>query len=228
MEEDKVTLTRTRAELIESLGPASPADRVRIQGELSIINAKIKALNTMEAATNKIAADQRKAAGLAEAQMNAQRAVARAQAKHGTPASSAPRRVGSSVEASITNGRRTFAGPGVLHGGADGGHAFWSDGDDGDDDPGQTSVIAGWVDAVLLRHDVDFTRNAEGDLFLTSDRSQLPKNLFDTIDMLIAGLYAAARGDELPDLPALPKETSKAPKASTKPSKSPKAKPRKS
>ena len=180
IEEDKVTLTRTRAELVDRLATAQllPPDRVRIQGELSIINAKIKALNTTEAAMNKAAADQRKIAGLAEAQANAQRAVARAQAKHGAP-STPPK----------------FQGPGVLHGGHNGGHAFGSQGDD-DDDPGQTVAIDGWIDAVLLRHDVPFTRSRAGKLSIVGSPGWAP-----VIGMLIDGIYAAARGQELPDLP---------------------------
>lgn len=42
-QEDKVELTRRRAELVESLAtPLSAEDRVRIQGELSVVNAKIQ------------------------------------------------------------------------------------------------------------------------------------------------------------------------------------------
>lgn len=79
MTEDRVELTRKRAELVENLtGPLPPEDRVRIQGALSVINAQIKALNTTEAARLKAAADRRKAAGLAEAQANAARARANA------------------------------------------------------------------------------------------------------------------------------------------------------
>lgn len=74
-EEDKVELSHKRAELVEILAtPLAPEERVRIQGELSVINAKIKALNTISAAQLKTAADRRKVAGLAEAQANAVRA----------------------------------------------------------------------------------------------------------------------------------------------------------
>jgi len=77
MKEDKMTLTRKRAELVESLASPLPIEeRARIQGELSVVNAKIKALNTTEAAQLKAAADRRRAAGLAEAQANAARARA--------------------------------------------------------------------------------------------------------------------------------------------------------
>jgi hypothetical protein len=77
MIEDKVTLARRRAELVECLaGPLPAEERVSIQGELSVVNAKIKALNTTEAAKLKAAADRRKVAGLAEAQANAGRARA--------------------------------------------------------------------------------------------------------------------------------------------------------
>ena len=86
--EDKVTLSHRRAELVTSLtGTLSVEDRVRIQGELSLINAKIKAQNTMQAAQLKATADQRKVAGLAEAQANAARARARA---NGTPPHNEP------------------------------------------------------------------------------------------------------------------------------------------
>ena len=76
--EDKVTLTRRRAEFVESLATTLPAEeRVRLQGELSVVNAQIKALNTTAAAQLKAAADRRKAAGLSEAKANAARARAR-------------------------------------------------------------------------------------------------------------------------------------------------------
>jgi hypothetical protein len=80
IDEDKVSLAHQRAELIDKLGSAtlSPVERVRFQGDLSVINAKIKAQNTTQAAQLKAAADRRKAAGLAEAQANAARARANA------------------------------------------------------------------------------------------------------------------------------------------------------
>ena len=80
MIEDKVSLAQQRAELIEKLGSnkLSPVDRARFQGDLTVINAKIKAQNTTQAAQLKAAADRRKAAGLAEAQANAARARANA------------------------------------------------------------------------------------------------------------------------------------------------------
>jgi len=73
-----------------------------------------------------------------------------------------------------------------------------------DDDPGQTAAIDGWIDAVLLRHDVDFARSATGALMLTSDpsRPHVPQKLAATIELLVAGIYNAARGQELPDLPS--------------------------
>jgi hypothetical protein len=87
MIEDKVALARKRAELIEGLNNAalSTEDRVRLQGELSITNAKIKALNTTEAARLKAAADRRKVAGLVEAQANTARARAHAGLHDETP-----------------------------------------------------------------------------------------------------------------------------------------------
>ena len=163
MIEDKVSLAAKRAELVQiSLGPLPPEERIRIQGELSVINAKIKAMNTTSAAQLKAAADRRKAAGLAEAQANAARARAH------------------------------------LNGG--------QIDEPEDDDPGQTAAIDGWIDAVLLRHDVDFFRDALGRIGLSSDpsRPHVPQNLAATIELLIAGVIAAARGQELPDLPPVP------------------------
>jgi len=78
MTEDKMTLTRKRVELVERLATLlPPEERIRLQGELSVVNAKIKALNTTAAAQLKAAADRRKIAGLTEAQANAARARAK-------------------------------------------------------------------------------------------------------------------------------------------------------
>lgn len=152
IEEDKVTLMRTRAELIESLAARlSNDDRVRTQTELSVVNAKIKALNTIEAARLKAAADRRKAAGLAEAQANAARAR--------------------------INGPRVDDLPEEAP-------------------PGQTEVIDGWIDAVLLRHDIDFTRTRAGTLTIDGAAKWA-----SVLGMLIDGIYATARGQELPPLP---------------------------
>lgn len=178
IEEDKLSLTSKRAELVERLATPllPPEDRVRVQGEISVLNARIKALNTTAAAQLKAAADRRKAAGLAEAQANAARARAN------------------------------------LNGGA---IAEPIDDEPEDDDPGQTAAIDGWIDAVLLRHDVDFARDAKGTLMVTSDpsRAHVPQNLAAAIELLVAGVYAAARSQELPDLP------SEAPKPAAKPKK---------
>jgi hypothetical protein len=176
--EDKVSLARKRAELVESLAPhrqLPPEERVCLQGDLSVINAKIKALNTTEAARAKAAADRRKVAGLTEAQANASRAKAK------------------------INGS-------VLH-----------EDEPEDDDPGQTAAIDGWIDAVLLRHDVEFARDAKGRLMVTSDpkrQAPMPQNLAAAIELLVTGVYAAARGQELPELPSMPSppKPSKAPK----------------
>ncbi len=158
-EENKVALSRKRTELVESLTtPLSNEDRIHVQGELSIVNAKIKALNTTEAARLKAAADRRKVSGLAEAQANA----ARARAK--------------------VNGTRPEDEPEPEE----------------DDDPGQTTAIDGWIDAVLLRHDVDFKRSPNGSLMLA-----IPQKWHTILDVLIAGIYAAARGQELPELPPI-------------------------
>lgn len=181
MIEDKVFLTRKRVELVEILMMLlSTEERVRIQGELSIVNAKIKALNTTSAAQLKAAADRRKVAGLTEAQANAARARANLKG------SGAPLYVS-------------------------------ADEIDDDDDPGQTAAIDGWIDAVLLRHDVNFSRGATGALKLTSDPSHphVPQKLAAAIELLATGLYAAARGKELPDLPSAAPKAPKAPKTFT-------------
>lgn len=170
MIEDKVFLTRKRVELVEILTtPLSTEERVRIQGELSIVNAKIKALNTTSAAQLKAAADLRKVAGLTEAQANAARARAR------------------------INGSRAP--------------------EHEDDDPGQTAAIDGWIDAVLMRYDVDFIRSATGTLTLTSP--PVPRKLADAIELLVTGINAAARGQELPDLPPAATKVTKVPKTFT-------------
>jgi hypothetical protein len=159
MTEDKVALVRRRTEFVERLGtPLSIEDRTRIQGELSVINAKIKALNSTLAAQLKAAADQRKAAGLAEAQSNAARARARVD--------------------------------GVLPRGAS---------SDTEEDPGQAPMIDAWIDAVLLRHDVDFSR-VRGTIKLNVAPS--PENKVLTV--LIDGVYALALGQALPELPNPP------------------------
>lgn len=76
-EENKVALTSKRAELIELLAkPLPPEDRRRLQDELSILKAKIKAINTSNDIKLKAEADRRKAAGMAEARANAARARA--------------------------------------------------------------------------------------------------------------------------------------------------------
>lgn len=163
-QEDKVELTRKRAELVELLAtPLSNDDRIRVQGELSLINARIKAINTTAAAQAKAAADRRKVAGLAEAHANAARARARVDQVFSGASSTGPREDLEDLE---------------------------------DDDPGQTAAIDGWVDAVLLRHDVEFTRSKTGEIALDVE----PK-WAAVIGTLIDGIYAAARGHELPDLP---------------------------
>lgn len=159
-QEDKVSLARRRAELVETLATQLPIEeRVRIQGALSLINAKIKAINTTSAAQQKAAADRRKVAGLAEAQANAVRARARVN--------------GTAAPEEDPQGK--------------------------DDDPGQTEAIDAWIDAVLLRHDVEFTRSRVGKLTI----DVAPKWGTNVIGALIEGIYAAARGQELPDLPSV-------------------------
>lgn len=73
--DSKATLARKRVELVEALAtPQSPELRALTQGQLSAINAQLKAINKAEAAQLKAAADRRKSAGLAEAKSNATRA----------------------------------------------------------------------------------------------------------------------------------------------------------
>lgn len=187
-DEDKVSLTQRRAELVESLAiQLPPEERVRIQGEISILNAKIKALNTTAAAQLKAAADRRKAAGLAEAKANA----VRAQTKINSNGATSPDQ---------------------------------DDGDDDkeDDDPGQTAAIDGWIDSVLMHHDVDFGRDAKGRLMVANDpsrRAPMDPNLGAVIEQLVAGVYAAARGQELPDLPAATPATKALKKTAARPKK---------
>ena len=155
IQEDKVTLAAKRAELVQILvAPLSTEERVRIQGELSVINAKIKALNTTSAAQLKAAADRRKVQGLTQAQADAARARAKI----------------SSV--------------------------LLPDDEPEDDDPGQTEAIDGWIDAVLMRNDVEFVRSSDGTLTL-----DCPPKWAAVMATLISGLNATARGQELPDLP---------------------------
>lgn len=173
IKEDKVSLASKRAELVTSLAGTLPTEeRVRIQGELSIVNAKIKALNTMEAARLKATADRRKAVGIAEAQANA----ARARANAGLPKDEP------------------------------------NDDDDDDDDPGQTTAIDGWIDAVLLRNDVEFTRAPAGTITLVDADPKWASVVTTFVD----GLYAAARGQELPDLPTPAAKTTKKPPSKPK------------
>jgi hypothetical protein len=163
--EDKVTLARKRAELVDLLAAPLPTeDRVRIQGELSVVNAQIKALNTTEAARNKAAADRRKVKGLAEAQANAARARAKI-----------------------------------------------DDGAEDDDDPGQTKAIGDWIAAVLRRGGLKAIRLSDGKLLVDG-----PPKWCAVVDVLCAGIYAAARGQELPDIPVMVTE-SKTSKAKARP-----------
>lgn len=186
-QENKAVLSRRRVELIEaSQKPSiSHAERSRLQNELSVVNAKLKAINIAEAAQLRQAANQRKIAGLEEAQANAERAAARAQA------------------------RAQANGNGQAH------HDEDPDDDAAeDDDPGQTAAIDGWIDAVLLRGDVEFTRTSAGKITIVD--APFGGQVIQLLGTLIDGIYAAARGQELPDLPT------PAPKAPKKPAGKPK------
>jgi hypothetical protein len=148
MIEDKVALTRKRAELVDRLAtPLSVEDRIRIQGDLRVVNAQIKALNTTEAAQLKAAADRRKAAGMAEAQANAERSRARLGA--GAP-----------------------------------------------DDPAQTAAVDAWIIAVFQRGGVKVHRASDGNL----DLIDAPAKWIRIVDALCAGIHAACRGEELPEV----------------------------
>lgn len=166
---DKVTLVRRRAELVESLAaPLPPEERVRVQGELSVVNAQIKALNTTEAARLKAEADRRKAAGLAEAKANA----ARAGVKRTWP-SSAPGEPGFGDPINKRSIR----------------------------DDEETAAIDAWIVAVLQRGGVEVHRASDGNL----DVLDAPAKWVGIVDALCAGLHAAARGEELPEVTAAPK-----------------------
>jgi len=166
IKEDKISLTHRRAELVTVLaGPLPTEDRVRIQGELSVINAKIKALNTTQHAQLKAIADQRKAAGLAESQANAARAQIRAHLPQVKPP------------------------------------------EDSDDNANQGSAIDAWIDAVLLRHDIEFTRSSTGKIVFGCS-----PDWASVLEILFAGIDALARGQQLPELPSAsprPKKTAK-------------------
>lgn len=171
IKEDKVSLSHKRAELVTRLGgPLPPEERVRIQGDLSLLNAKIKALNTTEAAQLKARADQRKIAGLAEAQANAARARARGPGGPSTP-------------------------------------------EEIEEAPDPISTLDAWIDAVLLRHDVDFVRGGTGKVVCHNPEWA------NVIEILIDGLYAVAQGQKLPDLPAEPPRAAPEAKKTAKPKK---------
>jgi hypothetical protein len=171
MIEDKVKLAQKRAELVTSLSKLPPDQHARIQSELRMVNAQIKAINTSEAMKLKAAADQRRAAGLAEQHAN----TMRARSKIGL----------------------VDPPPGM----------------DEDDDPGQARAIDGWIDAVLMRHDIEFTRGPRGLAIVDAD---IPQKVISAIELLVQGVNDAARGKELPDLPPAAPKPQKQAKASKK------------
>ena len=180
-------LAGRRAELVACLAtPLSVEDRVRVQGELRVINAKIKAINTTEAAQLKAAADRRRVAGMVEARANA----ACAQAKHkSTWPSSAPGEHGYGDPVNRESIEQQEAGANDAE----------------DDDPGQTAVIDAWIEAVLKRGGVKARRARDGNL----DLVDAPARWVAIVDALCSGIYAAARGQELPEVTAAPKEKRK-------------------
>lgn len=61
-------------------------------------------------------------------------------------------------------------------------------------------AIAAWVVAVLRRGDVKVHRASDGNLVLDA-----PAKWVGIVDAICAGLQAAARGEELPEVTAAPK-----------------------
>lgn len=208
IEEDKVTLTRQRAELVESLAtPLSVEDRVRIQGELSIVNAKIKALNTTAAAQLKAEADRRKVQGLAEAQANAARA--RSSTAHrdrpivpSVPRVADPAWLHEPPKYEQHHYRDDLACPAC---GTDSSAGCIANGTASDDDPAQSAAIDAWIFAVLQRGGVKVRRARDGALNLFD----APAKWVAIFDALSAGIRAAARGEELPEITAEPKVKTK-------------------
>ncbi len=178
---DKVSLARRRAELVAIIaGPLSVDKRAQLQGALSIVNAKIKALNTIEAARNKAAADRKRAAGIAEAQANAVRARARLGL------------------AETANGKTDPVRD--LHGGD-----LVDDLDDALDDGAQVAAIDAWIVAVLQRGGVKVHFASDGNL----DLVDAPAKWVNVVNALCSGIHAAARGEELPEVTAAPKKARK-------------------
>ena len=183
--EDKVELSRKRAELVENLTtPLALEERVRIQGELSVINARIKAMNTTAAARLKAAADRRKVAGMAEAQSNAARARANVDLQH--------------------HYRDDLACPAC---GTDSSAGCIANGAASDDDPAQRAAIDAWIARVLQRGGVKVRRARDGAL----DLLDAPAKWVALVDALCAGIHAAARGEELPEITAAEPKTKKRP-----------------
>lgn len=75
-----------------------------------------------------------------------------------------------------------------------------------DDDPGQTVAIGAWIDAVLKRGGVKTRRDRDGNLDLTG----APAKWVAIVEALCSGIYAAVRGQELPEVTVAPKEKRKA------------------
>ena len=74
-----------------------------------------------------------------------------------------------------------------------------------DDDPGQTAAIDAWIIAVFRRGGVKVHRASDGNL----DILDAPAKWVAITDALCAGIHAAARGEELPEITAAPKERKK-------------------
>ena len=74
-----------------------------------------------------------------------------------------------------------------------------------DDDPGLTAAIGAWINTVLRRGGVEARCDRDGNLNL----GDTPVKLGAVVEALCAGIYAAARGQELPEITAAPKRKRK-------------------
>ena len=177
--DDKQALTDQRVALIQRLNQARSPD------DIARIQAELRYVNAQIKALNTTKAAQDKAA--------ADRRKAAGLAEQHANTQRAIERAQAKAQAS----------PQPSHSSAE------DEDEDQDDDPGQTRAIDGWIDGLLLRHDIEFTRNVRG-LAICAD---IPRNVTAAIELLIAGVNAAARGQELPDLPERPKAEAKPAKA---------------
>jgi len=66
---------------------------------------------------------------------------------------------------------------------------------------------------VLLRHDITFSRTRAGGLAIHENEDD---TRVSAIKLLVDGVYAAARGQELPELGEAPPKAAKSPKVKSK------------